>query len=1115
MSTVRSSRLEWCVEDLEHRWLLAVFGPDVSFGEGGTVAVPAGSVIAPLPDGKVFAVGRRFIPGWGFEAEGTGLLIVSRLNPDGALDASFGDGGQIKLTRTSTGQFSPNSVERFTGSRLWVLEPHTQNQHDLSQIRAYTPELVLDTSFSGDGLLVLPTQLNFNEQSDTADGDILGLTSDGGLVLFIDQMDFLPEGSGLPIERNDLVKVKADGSIDTSFGNGGFVTDVLPVHQLRWTAHGLIAFEGSNMTRYLIDGVTPDPSFGTNGTVVLPSTFSGFAEQPDGKLLVTSREGPSSETTRLQRYNVDGSPDTTFGAGGGVVLPGRSDVRIVFDEQHGILATGHPDWVRRFTVDGDPLPELSEVELDLPNGLLAFDASGRLLTGGLGLSRFAERDPLELGRDGIVSIIGSDDADAVMVDAGPAAGTIRVTLNGDVTDFDAADVRGFNFALRDGDNSVAARSTLPVTVVAGDGNDTVVTGGGDDSIVAGLGDNDINVGNGNDFISAGDSDVDNVNKIAGGNGDKQIVVRSGTSKSTINLRVGNSNVDCGPGDITIDGGSNTVQVRGGSLTILGSGNNTISAGGTDLTVTTGEGNDTVRLGLFDVVRTNGGNDVVEFADAGGTVFLGDGHDRAVWTRSANPRAYTVFGGLGNDYIDGGSFTSSFDQTFGNQAFFGEAGKDTLIGGVGVDLLNGGTGNDQLFGGAGADRLYGWSGDDTIEAGAGNDQLTGQDGADNLYGGSGDDELFGGAGRDRLYSESGQDQLFGEGGDDRLYADYAAGAAGAATLHGGGGDDQLVTDDGLSDQLFGDDGTDSALADGADELDGVESSASAPAPPDAELPQLTLAGGVLTFNGTDAAEAVSLRVEDRRILATVGAETRAFDVGRVVRIQLEGAGGDDTLALDASVRVPASLNGGMGNDRLAGGSGDDMLNGFVGSTFSDGDDTLHGGAGDDTLDGGLGTDVVDGGAGVNTADYHAHFNRVIIDLEGGTDPGNPNGDRDIFSNITAVIGGQDNDFIAGTDADDTLIGGADEAFHAPEADTLLGRGGNDVLRAGGGEDYVEGGAGDDHIDGGRDFDRLFGLAGNDRILSTNDAVEDIVRGGDGDDSADTDTLDDVIGVERVE
>ena len=84
---------------------------------------------------------------------------------------------------------------------------------------------------------------------------------------------------------------------------------------------------------------------------------------------------------------------------------------------------------------------------------------------------------------------------------------------------------------------------------------------------------------------------------------------------------------------------------------------------------------------------------------------------------------------------------------------------------------------------------------------------------------------------------------------------------------------------------------------------------------------------------------------------------AFDRASVTEaLVLTGGKGNDNLAIDAAVALPAVLAGGPGRDVLTGGGGDDILDGGPGN------DRLLGGAGDDLLDGGAGRDVLDGGAG---------------------------------------------------------------------------------------------------------------------------------------------------------
>src|SRR4029077_3990885 len=81
----------------------------------------------------------------------------------------------------------------------------------------------------------------------------------------------------------------------------------------------------------------------------------------------------------------------------------------------------------------------------------------------------------------------------------------------------------------------------------------------------------------------------------------------------------------------------------------------------------------------------------------------------------------AFGNLGNDTIT----VSGFIPT--PAALYGGTGNDTLNGGAGADLVRGEVGNDKLTGGAGEDWLDGGSGDDSLFGGAGRDMLLGGDG----------------------------------------------------------------------------------------------------------------------------------------------------------------------------------------------------------------------------------------------------------------------------------------------------------------------------------------------------------------------------------------------------
>jgi Ca2+-binding RTX toxin-like protein len=86
------------------------------------------------------------------------------------------------------------------------------------------------------------------------------------------------------------------------------------------------------------------------------------------------------------------------------------------------------------------------------------------------------------------------------------------------------------------------------------------------------------------------------------------------------------------------------------------------------------------------------------------------------------------------------------------------------------------------------------------------------------------------------------------------------------------------------------------------------------------------------------------------------DTLECDAAAIGGFEVNAGPGDDRVGLSREVKVPATLRGGPGDDRLTGGSGDDKLLG------GGGEDKLVGGPGDDWLFGGPGADHVYGGPG---------------------------------------------------------------------------------------------------------------------------------------------------------
>ncbi len=144
-------------------------------------------------------------------------------------------------------------------------------------------------------------------------------------------------------------------------------------------------------------------------------------------------------------------------------------------------------------------------------------------------------------------------------------------------------------------------------------------------------------------------------------------------------------------------------------------------------------------------------------------------------------------------------------------------------------------------------------------------------------------------------------------------------------------------------------------------------------------------GELTIKGTEASDKLALRLRAGQpgILQVDAGDDGSADFSfarrRVARIAVDAGAGDDLVRIDESNGVftdsiPTTIDGGDGNDNLAGGSGAETLLGGDGNDSIDGNggnDAAFMGAGDDTFvwDPGDGSDTIEGQAGTDTMRFN--------------------------------------------------------------------------------------------------------------------------------------------------
>ena len=306
---------------------------DPSFGHGGIVTTDflrggedLANAVAIQRDEKIVVAGGN-----------SGNFAVARYNPDGSLDASFGNGGRV-ITAFGNKPSSANALALQSDDKIIVAGSARHSQSSLGSdfvLARYNPDGSLDTSFGGDGTVT--THLgDMSDGSDHAGG--VAIQSADGKIIAVGAAQ-----NGSSHADFALARYNPDGSLDTSFDGDGKVTTDFSNNQSegavgialqpdgRIVAAGtmLSTFTSFAVARYNADG-SVDTSFGIGGWVVTGSrdVAAAVALQQDGKIVVVGWSDRNFFEFVLVRYSPDGSLDGSFGAGGIVTTNAGGDFGI-------------------------------------------------------------------------------------------------------------------------------------------------------------------------------------------------------------------------------------------------------------------------------------------------------------------------------------------------------------------------------------------------------------------------------------------------------------------------------------------------------------------------------------------------------------------------------------------------------------------------------------------------------------------------------------------------------------------------------------------------------------------------------------------------------------------
>ncbi len=350
---------------------------DTSFGDGKVVvgmgiADDYGYALAVQPDGKVIVAGTI--------AEHGGDFALLRLTRDGALDATFGNGGKV-FTDFTGGSDAIYAIAIQADGRIVVAGTSmvSGSSYDFAAAR-YMTDGSLDTSFSSDGkvttalgtdidiaraIAIQPdgkiviagetsrgyaaTGLDFALVRYNSDGSVDGTWGGGSVVTAMKTGAGRDVITALALQTIDnetrvvavggdgdfeIARYRANGALDTTFGVSGKLMGLYGsvtgmAHAAVVTANNGLFVAGHADEDFAIVKLTSagqvDASFGKIKTPIGSSDDEANALAIDGNYIVaagwTTETGSSAKNFAIARYDASGHLDNTFGDKGITVTP--------------------------------------------------------------------------------------------------------------------------------------------------------------------------------------------------------------------------------------------------------------------------------------------------------------------------------------------------------------------------------------------------------------------------------------------------------------------------------------------------------------------------------------------------------------------------------------------------------------------------------------------------------------------------------------------------------------------------------------------------------------------------------------------------------------------------
>lgn len=294
--------------------------------------------IASLPDGTIVTAGINYNPENGNSAFLGGFVTKSLEN--GNTDTSFGTNGMVYFANPSALNCLITGLKVQPDGKI-VVGGAIDGQGELRRLNA---DGSADTAFGTNGVVSVTPQYVA----------CIALAPDGKIIA-------VGQYWNGEINVYKICRYNANGTADTSFGTNGIVyadvtsyqfdlaLDVVvqPDNKIVIAGKSYQTIENAVISRFNEDG-TPDTAFADNGVAIVPlspdsgnGSFEDVTLQPDGKIVAAGYAigpfgtgGGNANNPAVARLNADGTPDTTFGTGGKIVLPAAFEANDQFKSLH-------------------------------------------------------------------------------------------------------------------------------------------------------------------------------------------------------------------------------------------------------------------------------------------------------------------------------------------------------------------------------------------------------------------------------------------------------------------------------------------------------------------------------------------------------------------------------------------------------------------------------------------------------------------------------------------------------------------------------------------------------------------------------------------------------------